>query len=190
MTRTTARSNIPHGFTYVELNIALTIGMFILAGVVSTYLMCVKSFQAVANYAEIHKGGREAVNYFAKDMRAVYAISSFNNSTLTVTIPTNFTSTGSVNGTKTVTYTYTQSISNAETNGWLKRYDSNTGVTSTLASNIYFLQYSLYDHVGSTTALTSVAKSIAVEIKLRKSIISQIQSEDYISARMDMRNKP
>src|SRR5438093_4033660 len=147
--------NRAYGFTMVELNVAMAIGAFILAGVVSTYLVCVKGFRAIANYAEIHKGGREAVNYFAKDMRAVYAISSFNSSALTVTIPTNFTSTGSVNGTKTVTYTYTQSISNAETNGWLKRYDSNTGVTSTLASNTYFIQYSLYDHVDSPYYLTT-----------------------------------
>ena len=84
-----SHSTRSYGFTMVELNVAMAIGAFILAGVVSTYLVCVKGFRAIANYAEIHKGGREAVNYFAKDMRAVNAINSFGSSTLTVTIPTN-----------------------------------------------------------------------------------------------------
>jgi Tfp pilus assembly protein PilW len=168
----------------------MAVGTMILAATVSTYLICIKGFCAIGNYAEIHRGGREAVNYFAKDTRAVYGISSFSDSTLTLTIPTNFTNSGSVSGSKTVTYTYTQDIGNGQTNGWLKRYDSSTGNTSMLATNIYYLHYTMYDHIGSNTTLTTVAKSIAVEIKFRKYTISQIQSEDYISARMDMRNKP
>ena len=48
----------------------------------------------------------------------------------------------------------------------------------------------LRSHIGTNTTLTSVAKSIAIEIKLRKYTISQIQSEDFIAARLDMRNKP
>ena len=170
------------GFSLVELNIAMTIGTFIMAAVVSSYLVSVQGFQAVSNYAEIHRNGREAVNYFAKDMRAVYSITSFNGSNITVRIPTVFGSTGLVLSNKTVSYTYT--------GGGIYRYDSSTGYTDMLATNVYFLQYRLYDHIGSNTTLTSVAKSIGVEIRLRKSVVSLFQTEDFISARLDMRNKP
>lgn len=179
------------GFTLVELKVSTAIGAFILAGALSSYLVSVKGLRAVSNYSEIHRSAREAVNNFAKDMRSVYGITTFSsNSTLSVTIPTNFTSSGSVNGTKTVTYTYTRTISNGRTNGWVKRFDSSTGVTSTLATNVYFLEYRLYDHLGTNTTLVNSAKSVSVEMKLNKFVIGAVQTEAYISARMDMRNKP
>ena len=184
------RSQSYRGFTLAEMNVATAVGALILTAVVSAYLMSVKSLCAVSNYAEVHKGAREAVNYFAKDMRAVSGISAFSSTDLTVVVPLGFGSTGAVTSNKTVTYSFTSSVSGSRTNGWLKRFDSSTGKTSMLASNIYFLQYTLYDHIGSNTTLTNSAKSIAVEIKLNKFVINQIQSEDYISARMDMRNKP
>lgn len=178
------------GFSLAEMNVATAVGTLILAAAASTYLMSVKGIRAVSNYAEIHKGAREAVNFFAKDMRAVYSINAYSSTNLTVTIPLAFGTTGIVTSNKTVSYFYTSNIANGRTNGWLKRFDSSTGKTSMLATNIYFFQYTLYDHIGSNTTLTNSAKSIAVEIKLNKFVINQIQSEDYISARMDMRNKP
>jgi len=170
------------GFTLPEMMIGMTIGSMLLAGVLTTYIYLMKGFQAVANYREIHAGGRKAVDIFAKDVRAVSAITTFNSGSLTVSIPTNFTSSGTVLGTKTVTYVYRNSA--------LYRTDSSTGNTDMLATNIYSLTWMLYDHIGSNTTLTSTAKGISIDVKLRKFVISQIQSEDYLSARLDMRNKP
>lgn len=176
-----SRRTSADGFTLPEMMMTGAIGTLILGAVISSYLVSVKSFYAVGNYTEIHRDGREAVNYFAKDMRAVSLINSYNASNITVTIPTAFNNSGIAISNKTVQYTYQR--------GALYRYDSSLGYNQMLATNIYFLSYSLYDRIGSNTTLTSVAKSIAVEIRLRKYTISQIQSEDYISARLDMRNK-
>ena len=78
---------------------------------------------------------------------------------------------------------------NSNGTGALFRTDSSTTNTDMLATNIYSLTLALYDHVGSNTTLVSTAKGIQIDIKLRKQVISNIQSEDYLSARVDMRNK-
>jgi hypothetical protein len=59
-----------------------------------------------------------------------------------------------------------------------------------LATNICQLTFSLYDKLGNGTAVPSSAKGVQVDIKLRKYVLSIIQSEDFLSARYDMRNVP
>jgi len=99
-----------------------------------------------------------------------------------VVIPTAFSSTGSVVSNKTVSYTLN--------NGEMWRTDYGTGESRPLAHNIYQLTFSLYDRLGSSTTVLSTAKGVQIQIRLRKSVMSQIQSEDYLSARLDMRNVP
>ncbi len=170
------------GFTLVEIMVAMAIGSIIMAAVMTTYIISIRGFRAIANYAEIHGDGRLAIDYFARDMRGVSAIVKFGSSYLVVTIPTEFSNTGSAIAQKTVIY----SISN----GTLYRTDSATGTTSALAHNIYHLQFQMYDKVGNPTTLTSHAKGIQVDIKLRKNVQRQFQTEDFLSARLDMRNVP
>ncbi len=154
----------------------------VLAGVLSTYLHLTRSFFAISNYTQIHADGRTAVDWFAKDMRCASGITSYSAANLTVVIPTNFNATGRILGYKTVSYTYA--------NGAYRRYDSSTGSTSLLATNVFQLTYTLYDHVGNPTALTNNAKSLQVDVKLRKYINNQTQTEEYLSGRYDLRNKP
>ncbi len=160
---------------------ATAVGAITLAGIMTTYVMSLKGFSAVSNYTEIHTSGRKTIDLFSRDMRAVNSIVSYSASNLVVTIPTAFTSSGSVSSTKTITYSVNR--------GALYRADSSTG-TKMLATNIYSIAFSLYDKVGATTSVASTAKGIQIDVQLRKRVISQIQSEDYLSARYDMRNKP
>jgi Tfp pilus assembly protein PilW len=161
---------------------SVTLGALLLAGSVGTYLQCLKAFTAAGNYTQIHGDGRSAVNWFAKDMRAASQITSFNGSNVTITIPTAFSASGVILSNKTVSYTYDGS-------NILYRTDSSTGKTAPLAYNIYQLTYTLFNHVGSNTTLVSAAKGIQLDIKLRKTMMNQTETEDYLSARFDMRNK-
>jgi prepilin-type N-terminal cleavage/methylation domain-containing protein len=173
----------PGGFTLTELMITSAIGSITLAAILTTYVFSLKSFQAISNYSEIHAAGRKAVDHFSRDIRAVNNIASFNAASyLRVTIPTNFAANGAITGVKTITYSYN--------NGALYRTDSSTGTTSMLATNIYQLSFTLYDKLGNPTSVPANAKGIQVDIRLRKFVISQIQSEDFLSARLDMRNTP
>jgi hypothetical protein len=158
------------------------IGALVIAGVLTTYILCLKQFNAISNYAEIHRGGRASVDQLSQDFRAISSISSFASTNLVAVIPTAFSATGSVISNKIVTY--------AMRSGALWRTDSSTGKTVMLATNINTLTFSLYNRFGTNTTVLSSAKGIQVDIRLRKTVMSQIQSEDYLSARLDMRNVP
>ena len=171
------------GFTLVEMMVGLAIATVVLIGILTTYILAIKGLTAVSNYAEIHGGGRRSADTIAKDMRSVSSISSFpNQSNIVVVIPTSFNSSGVITSSKTVSYFMSK--------GALYRTDSSTGFTDRLATNIYQLTFTLYDRNTNVTSLVGSAKGVQVDIKLRKNIISQIQSEDYLSARWDMRNIP
>ena len=170
------------GFTMVETMIGTAIGVVVIAAVLTTYILCLKQFNAISNYAEIHRGGRASVDQISQDIRGVSSISSFSSTDLMVTIPTAFSSAGSVVSNKTVTYTLQ--------NGALWRTDSSTGKTAMLTTNINSVTFSLYDKLGNPTTVLSTAKGVQVDLRLRKTVMSQIQSEDYLSARLTMRNIP
>ena len=170
------------GFSLAEVMIGSAIVAFIMAAVLTSYILCLKQFGAISNYAEIHRGGRTSVDLLSQDCRGVGTISSYTSTNLVVIIPTAFNATGGVISNKTVTYTMLS--------GALWRTDSSTGRTIMLTSNINTLTFSLYNKFGSNTTVISTAKGVQVDIRLRKTIMSQIQSEDYLSARLDMRNVP
>jgi hypothetical protein len=171
------------GFTLVEVSITSGIGLMIAAGILSTYIVASRGFNAITNYWEIHSDGRMAVDRFAADMRATYQITSFStNGPLVVRVPVNFNNNGAVQSHKTVTYSYA--------NGALNRTDSTTGKTSMLATNIYALKFQLYNRVGNKETVVANAKAISLELFLRKYTAGKAQTEDFLSARLDMRNKP
>jgi len=170
------------GFTLVEIMVAAAISVIILAGVLTTYILSLRGFAAMANYDKLHSDGRIAVNYFAKDMRAVTNITSYSSSSnITVTVPTAFDTSGNVTASKTVQYYVS--------GGALYRNDSSTQKTDMLATNINTVAFTLYDLNGNTSSVTAAsAKGVEMDINLRTSIGSVIQSEDFLSARYSMRN--
>ena len=170
------------GLTLAETLVATAVGAIILVGAMTTYIISVRSFAAMANYDIIHGDGRIAVEYFAKDMRAVTNIVSFpNSSNITVTIPTGFNSSGAVTNIATISY--------STTGGAFYRYDSRTGYTNMLATNINSVTLILYDLAGNSNSVTLPnAKGIQLNMELMTFVGSKTQSEDILSARYDMRN--
>lgn len=168
--------------TLAETMVATAIGAFTLVGAMTTYVVCLRSFAAISNYDRMHGDGRLAVTYFAKDMRAASAITSYpNSSNITVSIPTAFNSSGTVTASKTVSYTTSV--------GGLHRVDSSVGSSDLLATNINQLTFTLYDLLGNSNNVAIVnAKGVQLDIHLRTTLGSRIQTEDYLSARYNMRN--
>jgi prepilin-type N-terminal cleavage/methylation domain-containing protein len=169
------------GFSLVEIMVATAISGMILGAIVVAHTLSLRSFRAIENYQELHSQGRLAIDHFARDMRAAYDISSFTSTAITVKVPTTFDNRGNVVSDKTVSYTLS--------GGALYRNDSSTGNNSMLATNIHSLSFALYDRVGNPTALLSTAKGVQVNMNLRKTVVGVVQSEEFISARLEMRNK-
>jgi hypothetical protein len=81
-----------------------------------------------------------------------------------------------------VTYSYA--------GGALRRTDSTDNIPVLLATNIYACTFQLYDKVGALTTVRANAKAAQLDLWLRKYTAGRAQTEDYLSARLDMRNKP
>src|SRR5579862_4527543 len=127
--KTFRRFRCCRGFTLVEVLVGTAIATFILVGVLTTYIISMRSLAAITNYDKLHMDGRLAVEYFAKDIRAVTNIVSYPNvSNITVIVPTGFGNTGAVTNSATVTYSTSA--------GGFYRYDSRTGKTDLIATNI------------------------------------------------------
>jgi prepilin-type N-terminal cleavage/methylation domain-containing protein len=182
LSRASSRVHCRKAFTLVEILIASAIGALVLGAILTTYVYCMKGFAAISNYAEIHEAGRITMDWFARDMRGVNAVTFWSSTNLVVTVPTASGSSGNVTSSKTVSYVFK--------GGALYRADSSTGNTDMMATNIYQLTFALYDHLGSNTVLLTNAKGVQVDIKLRKYVVGKVQSEDYLSGRLDMRNVP
>jgi prepilin-type N-terminal cleavage/methylation domain-containing protein len=168
------------GFTLMEIMVAVTIGSMMLTGIAGTYIFSLKGFVALSNYTQIHAAGRRGLDRFARDIRLVSAVRSWNTNNLVVSLPTAFDSNGNITGSNTVTHSFSGTY-------WY-RTDGNAGKTAVLADNVSGLQFTLYDGVGSNTTDTATAKEVQVNVKLQKQTVSLIQSEVILSARVQMRN--
>ena len=56
-------------FTLIEMLVALTIGLIIIAGVFVVYLSSKKTFNLNSNMLRVHDNGRFAINYLVKDIQ-------------------------------------------------------------------------------------------------------------------------
>ena len=167
------------GFTITEILVVVAILFVLLTGIMTTYVFSIWSFQSITNYVQLHQDGRTAVNQFLKDMRGVASVVTFaNNGPFVARIITNYFNNAPL--TTTVTYTFSSSghsFSRADNSG-----------TTLLAKNVNRATFSLYDKLGSNTVLTSMSKSVQLDLVMSNGIVSWPQTEDYLSARTVMRN--
>jgi type II secretory pathway pseudopilin PulG len=173
------------GFTLLEIMFVGGCAAIVLAAILTGYTYLLRAFAAVQNYSDIHQMAGSTVAVFTKDMREVSGVSSISsNSSIQVTIPTGFAWNGSITGTKTVTYTYTNSA--------LYRTDSAIGGAKLQATNVYNLVFTLYNNSGVALAsnTTTGCKGVQMDLYLRKYVGSNANTEEYRSARVAMRNLP
>lgn len=173
------RAGAARGFTVVEMMFAIGIGSLVLAGVVTSYIFSVKGFSALSNYGEIQADGRRALDWFARDLRNGIAISSAISNKVVVALPKTVSSTAIVTATNLVTHEY-------KTGAWYRT--DGAGVKTMLATNVSRLTFSSYDAAGNVTTQASRVVSVQVDAYLLKRTISKVQSSDFLSARLRMRN--
>ncbi len=89
-----------HGFTLTEVMIAATISTFILAGVLSAFLLMSRSGFASSSYSEMEMETRRALDIFGTDVRTARDIQWNSSQSVTLREPT------ASNATVLVTYAY------------------------------------------------------------------------------------
>jgi Tfp pilus assembly protein PilW len=88
------------GFTLVEVLVAATIGVFVLAGVLAANLQVVRSGVSLTRYVEMDAQVRRALDFLSRDLRVASGLTWNGASDLTLTLPAGA-------GTTRVTYAWT-----------------------------------------------------------------------------------
>ena len=175
------RGKARHGFTLAEMLFAMAIGTFILTGVMTSYVLCMRGFRRLSNYNEMQADGRHAVDWFARDIRAGLRVSSWLSNRVVVLTPSAVNNAGVVTTTNVVTHTLTGGA-------WCRT--TAAGDFNELAPGLRSLTFSLYDQAGNITMQASQAVSVQVDAFLTNRVQSTTQSADFLSARYRMRNTP
>ena len=176
-----SRRSARPGFTLTEMMFTLAIGSFVTAGVLTSYVFCVKGFRGLSNYNEMHQAGRRALDWFARDMRVALRIASCGTNQVVAVLPTAFDSSGNV--------TTSNSVTHILSGGRWTRISGNTGATTLLAENVDRLHFTLLDAAGNTTTQANRAVTVQIEAHMSTRVISKAQTEDFLSAGYRLRNR-
>jgi prepilin-type N-terminal cleavage/methylation domain-containing protein len=173
---------VRNGFSLTELMVASALSLIVLLAVLTTFTVMTSNFKRAANYGQIHREGRWAVDNLAKDFRMASDITNVGSSTVTVVIPTGFDAQGNLSGTKNIKYSLLGTS--------FVRQDLTANQSKTLAFNVSSVSFMMYNRLGQYTTLTAACKGCQVDIKLLKTVVGTRQTEDFLSARLMLRNKP
>lgn len=170
------------GFTLVEVMIGASLGSMVLLGVLTTFLMLLRSGVSASNYAMMEAQTRRGFEKLGTDARMASNLSSSGSTSITLTVPNNYTSNSNL-----VTYAYDAA------NQWFYLVPGD-GSSMTdrqiLIRYVTSLTFYRFDSTGTSTATDSAAKHIQASINVRRSGARVVDtSETILSAAFTMRNK-
>jgi len=174
--------------TLVELMIASGIASFVMSGVLSVVLMMGRSGMSAANYADMEAQSRRAIDEFAQDVRMASDLGWNSSTSVTLTVPDNYTASGNK-----VTYAF-DSTTTGPTAGSFYRVpgDAASGsARSTLARNVSSLAFTRFTRTNTAAADDFAAKRLQLTMNLRTSAQTTVdQNTLVVSASYVLRNKP
>lgn len=188
---TDARSgNRPNqrGFTLVEMMVGATIGAFVLAAILSTFLMLGRNGYNAANYSMMEAEARRALETFSEEARMASDLTWNSSTSVTLTV---YASTG----TYLVTYAYDSSTSGATAQSFYRQTGaaSGAGAKTVLVRNVTEFAYRRYKVVnGVDYAASNDIETKQIQITLRSvrtGITTVATTNAVLSARVVLRNK-
>ncbi|MGJ8651824.1 MAG: PilW family protein [Opitutaceae bacterium] len=166
------------GFTLVEVMVAVTILSFVMASILSMGIFFSKNAASLGNYSVMSRSSRSGLEHLARDLHSADKILEATSAKLTLELPADL-------GGAEVSYVYdnaTETVSRTVTDGAVITND-------VLLSDVNEFAFYYYNRLGNPlgTNLTS-AKSVQVDAKLLKKVITTDTTDYIISARFLMRN--
>ena len=189
------------GFTLVELMVSTTLASLLMVGVLSSFLMMGRSGANVQNYTQLEVKARKALEYFSREARLAYGITSYSANSVTLQIPDTSSSRNTI--AYTVTYTFDSAAGTFSRTG--PAIDNTTSPNSTAVLltgvqqitgsnpfNYYRLVTTDYASGFTSNTASNVTEIKQVEINFIVSLASTTvvtASNRVLSARFILRNK-
>jgi len=176
------------GFTLVEMMVGATIGAFVLAAILSTFLMLGRNGYNAANYSMMEAEARRALETFSEEARMASDLTWNSSTSVTLTV---YASTG----TYLVTYAYDSSTSGATAQSFYRQAGaaSGAGAKTVLVRNVTEFAYRRYKVVnGVDYAASNDIETKQIQITLRSvrtGITTVATTNAVLSARVVLRNK-
>lgn len=198
-----------HGFTLVEILIGATLGAFLLAAVLSTFLFMGRSGANLQNYSDMESQARKALELFAEDTRQASAITWVTGNQIRLTVNGVYHTYTYANGASANTGTLTRVVSVVATGAVTSRMTLLTGIVHPVARTSdtdttctpFFRGYNLNGvefkaiqyaspSAASLTAASSGTKQLQISMEAtRTSQTVTSATNTVLSARFILRNK-
>ncbi len=171
------------GFTLVEIMVAVTLLGLVLVTMIPTFSVFTKSVAGLGNYTSMSRNSRSGLELISRDFHTAETLTFASASECTMTLPVDA-------GGGTVNYKYNS------TNKTFTRTVtplSGTTVSAELFDDVNQFSLVYYNKLGadvtSSAAVLKTAKSVQINAKLVKKVITTANTDYIISARFLMRNK-
>lgn len=168
--------------------IAAGISSFVMTGVLSVVLMMGRSGISASNYADMEAQSRRAVDEFAQDVRMSSDLTWNSSTSVTLTVPDNYTASGNK-----VTYGFDDSTTGPTARSFyrLPGTASSTSDRYVLARNVTALAFQRYTRTNAVASDDFSAKRLQLTMNLRTTAQTTVdQNTLVISASYVLRNKP
>jgi Tfp pilus assembly protein PilW len=178
------------GFTLVEVMVAASLSVFVLAGVLTANLQIIRSGVRITQYAEMESQVRRALDYLGRDLKEALNITWNGESDITLTIPTSDTTSTQV------TYAWTAAsqsffrVAGASSAVIAGRLELVRGIPP-LTDGSAGVKFARFNRDGAAATTNGATKSVAVTMTVtRNAQTVTAASQNAASATFTMRNKP
>lgn len=159
------RHRCNRGFSLTELLVASTLSVMVLAGVLSAFLMLGRSGMNVASYSVSESEIRRGIEEFSQDVRMASDVTWNSATSITLTVPNNYTSTSNM-----VTYAYDETTTGATAQCF---YRVPGNATSTAARTVYVrnissFSFSRYNRLDAAAANDTETKRLQISMNVRR----------------------
>ncbi|WP_162025767.1 MULTISPECIES: PilW family protein [unclassified Lentimonas] len=171
------------GFTLVEIMVTLTVFSMVMASLMATFLVFSKGMVSLGNYGAMSSSSRQTLEHFSRDVHATQSLQVATANEFECVLPAEA-------GGYTINYKYDPNTSDFTR----KKYSSGGTLlkTDVLFEDVETFEMIFYNRsdvdVTGDTSILNEAKTVQINAKLVKNVISQTNSDYIISARFLMRN--